>query len=688
MPAKILATGNLCRLSPGDTNCGPGPADDEERCSPAHAFSSTPVNGDHNLNIASRLCRKYFATSLILIALPAFAAPPSDTLLPNATKGYISVARPAEFKERWLKTQWGQMLNDEVMKPFVEDLREQLQDEYSAVEEKLGLRWDDLEGVANGELSFALIEQKDRYAALAITIDVTDHQQQADRLLAAVEKRFAARNIRKQAAEFEGATLHMFTIPSAGSAGPQTTVYFIKDNLLVGVDRKQLAEEMLKRFAGNATDNLASVAAYKSVMAKCGQEAKELKPEARWFVEPFGFIFAARTLEKKKDAQSGDQDFVKIFQETGFDAIQGVGGFVNQLVDGHVEFMHRTCVYAPPVDGKDPLRWTKSMRMLQLPNVAGFEPQSFVPRMSAGYRTISLDIGLAFDHVGPLVDRIKDHEDAWANSLEGWKNDRFGPRVDVENEIIAHLGQRITLFTGYDVPISVESERSLFAIETTNEKALLQALEKWMKSEPDFERRELGEYIVWERKPPEAIEVPEIDVPLGFTPLGDEDDEVGEEEEEREPVLPNSAMTVALGHLMMASDIDYLTEILGGFGQRERLASSEDYKQVASVLNHHTPSERSFLEFGRSDEELRPIFELVREGKMPESKSILGKLLNRILTTEKEQRDGILRKQQIDGSSLPSFEAVRRYLGPHGGVIRSQNDGWMMTGVVLNKEAP
>ena len=147
-------------------------------------------------------------------------------------------------------------------------------------------------------------------------------------------------------------------------------------------------------------------------------------------------------------------------------------------------------------------------------------------------------------------------------------------------------------------------------------------------------------------------------------------------------------MTVALGHLMMASDIEYLGEILNGFGLRDRLASSPDYVQVVEVLNKHAPAERCALEFGRSDEELRPIFELVRQGKMPESKSILGKLLNRLLTTEKEQRDGVLRKQQIDGSSLPSFEAVRRYLGPHGGVVRSENDGWMMTGIILNKEAP
>jgi hypothetical protein len=249
------------------------------------------------------------------------------------------------------------------------------------------------------------------------------------------------------------------------------------------------------------------------------------------------------------------------------------------------------------------------------------------------------------------------------------------------------MGERITLFTGYDTPVSVDSERSLFAIEATNEKALSAAIEKWMKSEPDVVRRNLGQYVVWERVPPN-VTFEEPDVP-GFTTIGsDDEDQVAQEEQERERVLPNSAVTVAMGHLMMSSDIKYLGEIVEGFGQRDRLASSLDYQQVVSVLNMQMPGERCVLEFGRSDEELRPIFELVRQNKMPESKSILGKLLNRILRTEKERADGVLRKQQIDGSSLPNFEAVRRYCGPHGGVVRSERNGWMMTGVVLNKEAP
>ena len=70
----------------------------------------------------------------------------------------------------------------------------------------------------------------------------------------------------------------------------------------------------------------------------------------------------------------------------------------------------------------------------------------------------------------------------------------YGPQVDVRKEFIANLGNRITVVTDYDMPISVESERSVFAIEATNEKALAAALAKWMKNEPDVVRRELGQY--------------------------------------------------------------------------------------------------------------------------------------------------------------------------------------------------
>jgi hypothetical protein len=413
------------------------------------------------------------------------------------------------------------MFYDEIMQPFVEDLRKQLQDKYRAVEDKLGIIWDDLEGMPAGELSLSIIERAGKDAAVAITIDVTGHAAETEKLLATVERRFAARGGNRQDAPSGDTTLRVFTVPGDAGSPPQTTVYFVRNDVLVGIDDRAEAEAMLRRFAGAATDNLKSVPAYTATMARCQQEAGTLAPEARWFVEPFGLVFAARTLQKSNGRRL-EQDVAKILQQNGFDAIQGAGGFLNQLVDGHVEFLNRASVYAPPVPGmeNEPLRWNSSMRMLQLPNVAGFEPQSWVPRMTAGYATFQLEMDKAFDNIGPLFDDFQETEGAWENSVKSWKTDRFGPLVDVREEIIANLGQRITVVTDYDVPISVASERSIFAIEATNEQALAQALTKWMTREPDVQRRELGQFVIWERVPPQlAVDQPQVDVPVGFTPV-------------------------------------------------------------------------------------------------------------------------------------------------------------------------
>ena len=64
---------------------------------------------------------------------------------------------------------------------------------------------------------------------------------------------------------------------------------------------------------------------------------------------------------------------------------------------------------------------------------------------------------------------------------------------------------------------------------------------------------------------------------------------------------------------------------------------------------------------------------------------MLGKLLNAMFTSE-DAEEGELRDQQLDGSKLPEFQMVRRYLGPAGFYVRTVEEGWTMSGVLLTKE--
>ncbi len=595
---------------------------------------------------------------------------------------------PAELEAHWRQTQMGLLADDSAMQPFMEDLRQQLQDKFSILRDKLGFTLDDLQNVPGGEMSLGLIERPGQKAALAITIDISGHEQQAAALLATIEKNFAARGAPKQIVKKNDTSLLVFTFPARRHHGsPVQTVYFLHEGVLCGVDDLSEAKAMLRRFSGKAEDNLRSVPAYQATMAACRNEAQGLEPEVRWYIDPFGLARSIRSLGKSILPRHG-KDMIKLLAEQGFDAIRGIGGHVNLLVEGQVEVVHRTKIYAPAVSGKkkDPLRWNLAMRMLQLPNADALTAPPWVPRRSATYATAKFDIQNAFDHIGTLFDAMAGYKDAFQTTLDGMEKDPYGAQVNIRNEFVAFMGEQVTIVTDYRTPIYLDSERSLFMIEATDERKLAKTLAKLMEEEPDVERRDFHGVAIWERIPAGSqIDELQIGAPV-LNPLQMVEDEQEEGDEAR--VLPNSAVCVALGHLMMASDIDFLREILVGFAQRETLANSEDYLQVEALLNRLAPGEKSGWMFSRMDESSRPTYELIRQGKMPEAETLMGKLLNDLLTTDVEKEEGQLRKQRIDGSQLPSFEMVRRYLGPTGLVLRSDPDGWFLTGAMLNKEAP
>ena len=147
--------------------------------------------------------------------------------------------------------------------------------------------------------------------------------------------------------------------------------------------------------------------------------------------------------------------------------------------------------------------------------------------------------------------------------------------------------------------------------------------------------------------------------------------------------LPNAAMTVAHGYLLVTSHLDFLESILSARPNHDTLGNSIDYQMINRHLQRLGAGNDSFRLFTRTDEEYRGTYEMLRQGKMPESESLLGKLLNRMLGPNEE---GVLRKQRLDGKSLPDYQVVRRYLGPAGLFVTTREDGWLVTGIMLSKQ--
>ena len=183
--------------------------------------------------------------------------------------------------------------------------------------------------------------------------------------------------------------------------------------------------------------------------------------------------------------------------------------------------------------------------------------------------------------------------------------------------------------------------------------------------------------MVWEIVE-EEIEEPELEIELGF------DDFEVEEEEEAVQSLPTSAVTVAHGRLILSSHFDFIERVLTDVEHRETLAGSIDYQTVNATLSKLGASNCSVQSFSRTDEEFRGTYELLKQGKMPESKTLVGRILNGILDEDTDDEE--LREQQLDAQQLPEYQMVRRYLGPAGMFAVSHEDGWSITGCFLSKE--
>ncbi len=443
--------------------------------------------------------------------------------------------------------------------------------------------------------------------------------------------------------------------------------------LFVACDDAGVLQFILTHAAGQPGSTLAGVTGFQYVMARAKKDAGDVPPQIRWFVEPLGYMQISQ-LENPERRPTRGKTRIDIFKNQGLDGFQAAGGFVHVNLDGFQAF-HRTAVYAPKP-------FQKSMKLFLLPNrgASQFAPEPFVPRDVATYSVVYFDLLNGFDNFGPLYDEVQGDTGLWDQTIKGMIEDPDGPKIDLRNELFVFLGDRISLLTDYKLPITAASERLLFAIPAKDPKAVAKALEKLSKRNRGMKRHEYRGAIIWETVP--RPRKPRPKSTLGKAPALKPNLDEDEGSEEKEKLLPYAALTVAFGHLLIASHYDFLLKVLAPRNPADTLAQDVDYRIVDEVTRKLYPGPYSVRTFTHSDQEYRATYELIRQGKMPESETVLGRLLNRWFNP---QRSETPRKPQINGSRMPDYEIVRRSLAPGGNFGVTEENGWFFKGFMLGK---
>jgi hypothetical protein len=635
----------------------------------------------------------------------ALAADPSEQILPATTKAYVSIPDLDALRDNWNKTQLGELFQDPLMKPFLDDLQRQMNGWLDENGVKLGVTLEDLTDVAGGEVCIAGLQpggEKSAHAAV-LMVDATGHSTNVTTLMAKIERNQIAKGAVKSSRQAGAATINIYKrTVKRDQPEVYTACYCIYQDQLLATDDPDVLAAILATQAG-AAGTLVTLPAFHEVMTRCKERSGAVVPHIRWFVEPFG---AAETL---RASQGGKKrrgvDMLKVLRKEGFDAIEGFGGVVSLAVKED-EILHRTLVYAPPpapaTGDANQKGYRAAAQMLDFGDGQNLTPPAWVPQDLASCLVFTWKTREAFYHSETLVDAAADAKGVFKDVLDGILLDPNGPRVDVRNDAVAHLKSPLLLISDCQVPITPESQRIAVAIPFDDPQPAVQrdfaardadGDQKLTEKEEPKERRlcfrRLLRYFDEDKNGglslPEYVRARSIDSTLRMAFENDPAArmvKVGEhviwEMTEEDPW----AICAVHSHLVGSQSVDFLKELLQKTDGS--LNNTDDYQQVSVALKRLDAQQDNFRYFTRTEESYHADYELLRQGKMPLSKSLMGSFLNRLLGTGEKK---VLRKQSLEAGKLPEFQTVRKYFGPAGFYARTEpnGDGWFVVGTLQRK---
>ena len=293
-------------------------------------------------------------------------------------------------------------------------------------------------------------------------------------------------------------------------------------------------------------------------------------------------------------------------------------------------------------------------------------PPAFVSDKATGYFSASWDMQLALKSAGHVIDMFAQKEGAFSDALDSLQLDL---EVDLL-QVIEQFDNEFVVTSDSDTRNGDESIAFAFRLKGDAD----YVIDNIKKSFPiehklvQFQNLTIIEIV-------EAVDDEEFDVVWA--------DPVDPVEEGPFLILEKKFYATSDGYLFVANNLNYLKNILQS--RHDTISDSNDNQRVAASLEKITDSNKiSFRQFSRLDRVVRSNYELMRTGKMPAGQTVLSRLINHLIESAPDRQ----RAQEIDGSRLPpDFDThVAPHLGPSGLVMEMADDGWLFTGVVLDRK--
>lgn len=599
-------------------------------------------------------------------------------LLPESTAGLIRIPNFPKFQKAWKQTSIGRLLDDPSMKPFIEAQRERVEKSMQSLDNKIGIRPEDLADIAAGEVVIAWLpfeNDKRRPFTICLIADVRNRRIKAEAVLETIDKDLKAAGWNRKDVEHREQTIRMYdTQPKPGQLKIEQIAIVLSEERIIATDRDTIAFGLLDSLAGEADSKpIEQSDEFAAVLRRSSEAIKQpilnggATVALEWFARPFEM---GRVLRKAFQVDRGNQvDVIKLLENQGFDVIRGVGGVV-ALNGKKYDLIHRGFVLA------DQSKIEKAARMLQFANDTLNKIPVWVPVQVASFNRLNLKIKDAFWAAESLVNEAFGDE-IFRDIINGIRDDEDGPQIDIEKNVLPNLDDQIIVLTDNVEPADIQSERMLMALRVKDGKAIERAIRKAMEVEPDATKLDtLPGIEIWQVQKTEDTD--DFDEDL----FGDLDLDFGEETaEETPPLLEHWAIALVPAgpssetpYLMFSSHPEFLIESAKRITREpstDRLEQSPEVIAVQAAMKDLGANNPAFDRIVRTKMSLRIKYQLLRQGQLKDSDTILGSFYRRIF--ENQDAD---QKLELKTAKLPLLSEIQEFLPNGGGFFETTENGW------------
>ncbi len=610
-------------------------------------------------------------------------------LLPGSVAGILRIPNLPELSEGWAKTNIGQLLQDDSMQPYLESQRDRAIGYLENISRKVGLKAEDLQDISSGEVVIGWLPfDKDtrRPFALCIIADIRGRKANAEKAATKIEEDLVKAGWEGSDLKHRGHNIRVYNNkPKPGQLKVEQIAILIDEDRIIAADRDIVVTDLLDVIDGEGTTTpISQEDDFKIVMGRSGEAIQGPLTESggmisgEWFARPFQM---GRIVRESLEVDRGnDVDILNLLENQGFDAIKAAGGILAIAGDPY-DILHRGYVLAPPVTDQ-PSKYELAARMLQFPNADLAKIPDWVHSTTASFSRMNIKIEEAFWASETLINEALG-DDIFRDIIDGIRDDEDGPQIDIAKDVLPNLDDQVVIITDNTLPVDIGSERMLVAVKISDANKIKEVIQKAMEVEPDAKQVEAFEGAeIWQVERGGGDEDFDEDI-FDDLDLGFEEEVV----EEAPPLLDNWAIaTVDKGpgsdssYLMFSNNAALIVEAAERIrkGNDAGLATEDSIKRVLTAHRELGCATPSLDRCVRLKLALRAKYELLKQGKLKESGSVLASFYRRFVEAE-----GSENTEPPDISKLPALEEIEKYFPDGGSFVETTENGWSLTSFLL-----